>query len=268
MAQRHPDPGLAVNGEGPATPCGQAWQALLLPAAPPPGSRGFPFRAAAQPATRASNQGDYRPGGVTGGREGLGGGGWGSHRGLGPVRAPPGLTETSGPPAGQAVRGWEARGEKDHPRAQLGAGRSPIQATPLSLGMSSVKHSLCLRHPVLGPLPERERPKADREETLEAEGGEGWSPGGMCPPDCPRGYWGRAGTCGQRLVGQKRGGGGGPGGWSSTERAVSTRAPQGLLQPRLLRAGGSPGPGGLPRPGLRLARERRECGSQPGGRRG
>lgn len=73
MAQRHPDPGLAVNGEGPATPRRQAWQALLLPAAPPPGSPGFPFRATAQPATSTSKQGDYRPGGITGGREGLGG---------------------------------------------------------------------------------------------------------------------------------------------------------------------------------------------------
>lgn len=154
------------------------------------------------------------------------------------MRAPPGLTETSGPPAGQAVRGREARGEKDHPRAQLGAGRSPIQVTPLSLGMSSVKHSLCLRHPVLRPLPERERPEADREETLEAEGEEGWSPGGMCPPDCPRGHWGRAGTCGQRLVGQKRGGEG-PRWMEQHERAVSARAPQGLLQPRLLRAVGA-----------------------------
>ena len=183
------------------------------------------------------------------------------------MRAPPGLTETSGPPAGQAVRGREARGEKDHPRAQLGAGRSPIQVTPLSLGMSSVKHSLCLRHPVLGPLPERERPKADREETLEAEGGEGWSPGGMCPPDCPRGHWGRAGTCGQRLVGQKREAEGPPvdrAAREGCERQGSPGPPAAASAP----GRGSPGPGGLPRPGLRLARERRECGSQLGGRRG
>ena len=92
-------------------------------------------------------------------------------------------TKTSGPPAGPAVREGEARGERDHLRAQSGAGLVTDPGDSALTQDVFVKEtlSLCLRHPILGPLPEREGPKADREETPSAEGGGGGLLGAHAP---------------------------------------------------------------------------------------
>ena len=81
------------------------------------------------------------------------------------------------------MREGEARGERDHLRAQSGAGLVTDPGDSALTQDVFVKEtlSLCLRHPILGPLPEREGPKADREETPSAEGGGGGLLGAHAP---------------------------------------------------------------------------------------
>lgn len=232
MAQRHPDPGLAVNGEGPATPRGQAWQALLPPAAPPLGAP------ASHSELRLSQRQAHQSREITD----LGGlqaavrawGCWGSHGGPGPAPAPPGLHQDLRATSRAGSEGRGGQRGKGPPEGTVG-GRAGHRSRRLC------SHSGCLRErntfsvlktPHPGASARERRAKGRQRGDTVGRRGRGRSPGGTCPPDRPRAPWGRAGTCGQRLVGQKRGDGrapvdGAPG--RGLPRASCSRVCPGLL---------------------------------------